>query len=538
MKRLTIGTRLFIGFGVAVFLCIVTTVVGIYAVSDIGKQLAEVERVHKLVDGISRAANYILDINGSTRSIALAETAEERNQQLQRVQDLRKKYKQEMEMLTANLTTPEGKKLVQNLKDSIMAGKDSNNRALGFAMKGDRANFLPAYDETKRLTVTVYENCQKLQDYCSAYALKCNADAARSGRQAEIALAAFGLLASIVCIIISVVFTKGITRPIHRCIDVANKAAEGDLTVEIDCDGKDETAQLMSAMQQMVNNLRDIIRQTAEISNGIASASNQLHVTSTQIATGAQTIASQTSTVATASEEMSSTSNDIARSCTFAAEASTRTTDSANAGALVVQETMNGMNAIATRVRQTSRTIEALGLRSDQIGAIVNTIEDIADQTNLLALNAAIEAARAGEQGRGFAVVADEVRALAERTTKATREIGEMIKAIQNETRAAVKEMEEGVHEVEKGAVSSEKSGQALEEILRRIAEVAMQISGIATAAEEQTATTCDVAGNIQQITDVVNEAAVGAEQTADAAAGLAGRASELQNLVGRFKVA
>jgi methyl-accepting chemotaxis protein len=202
-----------------------------------------------------------------------------------------------------------------------------------------------------------------------------------------------------------------------------------------------------------------------------------------------------------------------------------------------VQETITGMNIIADRVRQTSRTIEALGSRSEQIGDIVGTIEDIADQTNLLALNAAIEAARAGEQGRGFAVVADEVRALAERTTKATREIGEMIKAIQNETREAVKAMEEGVNEVEKGATSSQKSGLALEEILGRINEVSMQVNQIATAAEEQTATTGEVTSNIQQITEVVHQTARGAEETASAAAQLAEQAQGLQNLVRQFKL-
>ncbi|KAB0664389.1 methyl-accepting chemotaxis protein [Oryzomonas japonica] len=338
--------------------------------------------------------------------------------------------------------------------------------------------------------------------------------------------------------ILAVVIARAIRRPLEEGVDVAHRLAKGDLTMEVDVRSKDETGQLMMAMKGMVENLRQLISRTADISASIASASNQLHSTSEQIATGAEEVASQTNTVATASEEMSATSGDIARNCTMAADAAQQTTDSATAGAGVVNETIGGMNVIAERVRQTSKTVEALGARSEQIGNIVGTIEDIADQTNLLALNAAIEAARAGEQGRGFAVVADEVRALAERTTKATREIGEMIKAIQGETREAVRAMEEGVSEVEKGAVTSQKSGKALDEILSRINEVGMQINQIATAAEEQTAATGEVTTNIQQITDVVQQTARGAEETAAAAAQLANQAQELQGLVSRFKLA
>jgi methyl-accepting chemotaxis protein len=195
------------------------------------------------------------------------------------------------------------------------------------------------------------------------------------------------------------------------------------------------------------------------------------------------------------------------------------------------------MEQIAERVKESAHTVESLGARSDQIGAIVGTIEDIADQTNLLALNAAIEAARAGEQGRGFAVVADEVRALAERTTRATREIGEMIKAIQVETAGAVNSMESGVKVVERGMESSRRSGQALQEILDVINEVTMQVHQIATAAEEQTAVTGEISTNIHQITDVVHQTANGAHQTADAASSLSNLSVDLENLVKRFKL-
>jgi methyl-accepting chemotaxis protein len=319
--------------------------------------------------------------------------------------------------------------------------------------------------------------------------------------------------------------------------EIAEKVAAGDLTVSVNVDSRHQHSALW-AMKTMVESLRELVSQTVNISMNIASASSQLHATSGQIAAGAEEVASQTSTVATASEEMSITSADIAANCTNVAESSRRTSESASTGVAVVQETIIGMGKIAERVKQTAATIDALGTRSEQIGEIIGTIEDIADQTNLLALNAAIEAARAGEQGRGFAVVADEVRALAERTTKATKEIGAMIKAIQSETGEAVRSMEDGVREVEKGAVSSQKSGESLQEILDQINEVNMQIHQIATAAEEQTATVSEITSNIHQVTEVVHQSARGAEETSAAAAQLADQSQQLQRLVGRFRVA
>ncbi|MBI5485676.1 MAG: methyl-accepting chemotaxis protein, partial [Deltaproteobacteria bacterium] len=258
---------------------------------------------------------------------------------------------------------------------------------------------------------------------------------------------------------------------------------------------------------------------------------------SEQMATGAEEVASQAATVATAGEEMSATSGDIAQNCQMAAESANRANESAESGSQVVQDTVRCMYKIAERVNETSKTVASLGARSDQIGQIVGTIEDIADQTNLLALNAAIEAARAGEQGRGFAVVADEVRALAERTTRATREIGEMIKAIQAETRGAVTAMEQGVKEVESGTVEAAKSGEAISDIIDQIGSLQTQVNQIATAAEEQTATTSEISSNMIQITEVVQQTARGAHESAAAANQLKIIAEELQGLVSQFRL-
>jgi methyl-accepting chemotaxis protein len=352
-----------------------------------------------------------------------------------------------------------------------------------------------------------------------------------------IAIFLAGALITLLTAALSFFITRSITVPLSRCVAIADHLATGDLTDDIEIHSQDETGHLMAAMRNMVQNLRGLVQGTVEISGNIAAASVQLTATARHIAAGAQEVAGQTDQVATASEEMSHTSRDIAQNCSLAAESSRHSSATATEGAAVVRETIEGMARIADRVKQTAQVVDNLGSRSDQIGAIIGTIEDIADQTNLLALNAAIEAARAGEQGRGFAVVADEVRALAERTTRATQEIGTMIKAIQRETKEAVGSMEDGVQQVEQGAQASRRSGEALQSILSQIDHVTEQINQIATAAEEQTATTGEITSNVQQVSAVVQDSARGAQETSAAAGQLAQQAQQLQGLVAAFKL-
>jgi methyl-accepting chemotaxis protein len=247
--------------------------------------------------------------------------------------------------------------------------------------------------------------------------------------------------------------------------------------------------------------------------------------------------AAQTISVATASEEMAATSHDIAHSCQVAVEGVTLAAQTTSQGFEVVKSTVEGIRLRGELTKQNAQSIASLGERSDQIGAIVATIEDIADQTNLLALNAAIEAARAGEMGRGFAVVADEVRALAERTTRATKEISDMIRAIQAETRTAIVSMEEGVRGTEKGAAEAAQLETSLQNILEQVNAVTDQVNQIATAAEEQSATTGEITDNIHRLTQIIQDTARGSHQTASSASDLSSRSDGLQRLVSRFRL-
>lgn len=312
------------------------------------------------------------------------------------------------------------------------------------------------------------------------------------------------VLAAASCVVIIRSIMKPLNNMLHSIKDLAE--GEGDLTRRIEVTTKDELGEMAGYLNQAWDRLDHMIARIVEYSVQVEVYAGQMALESHKIVRGSRAISGQSSGVATASEEMSATSNDIARNCVSAADNSQTAQQVAAGGQQVVQKTIDRMSALRGDMESSSEVISRLGASSERIGQIAGTIQDIADQTNLLALNAAIEAARAGEQGRGFAVVADEVRALAERTSRATHEIDDMIKAIQSDTGRAVEAMERSVQGVEVGVREANESGDALGQIMGQIGDVTTQISMIATAAEEQTATTHEIVNNISMISQSADE--------------------------------
>ena len=339
--------------------------------------------------------------------------------------------------------------------------------------------------------------------------------------------------------LLSWLVARSVTGPIKEVVETIKDIAqgEGDLTKRLPIHGNNEVGELSEWFNTFIGKLHGIISQLSGTALQLASAATQLQSTSNGMQESVQQLSSQSTNLATAGEEMSATSGDIANNCHMAADGAQQAASTTQQGFEVVTRTVDGIRNRGEATKRNASLVESLGQRSDQIGAIVATIEDIADQTNLLALNAAIEAARAGEQGRGFAVVADEVRALAERTTRATKEISDMIRGIQQETRVAISSMEEGVRGTEEGASQAAQLESSLQTILAQVNAVTDQISQIATAAEEQTCTTREISNNVMSLNELAHQNNTGIAETGRAADNVSRQAEELQRLVGQFKL-
>jgi methyl-accepting chemotaxis protein len=329
-----------------------------------------------------------------------------------------------------------------------------------------------------------------------------------------------------------------VIKPVQESAVVLKEMGTGDLTVRMEGNHNGDLQLLKNSINQVAESLEKALQNVAEAVTATASASSEISSSTEQMAAGAQEQTSQASEVASSVEEMTKTIMENSQNAGAAAETAKKARLSAEQGGKVVSETVAGMKRIADVVNKSADTVKELGKSSDQIGEIISVIDDIADQTNLLALNAAIEAARAGEQGRGFAVVADEVRKLAERTTKATKEIAGMIKKIQTDTGGAVASMQQGTKEVQVGIELADKAGKSLQEIVGISQKVTDMVAQIAAASEQQSSASEQIAKNVEAISKVTSETAQGTQQIARAAEDLNQLTENLQQQVAAFKIA
>ncbi|MBI5639098.1 MAG: methyl-accepting chemotaxis protein [Nitrospirae bacterium] len=411
----------------------------------------------------------------------------------------------------------------KSIDQLVDARRDNDIAAADKAVKGMDRPVGAALKQLDELTMKNYENGIK-------------AVSSKAGRLSLIQIL-LAIIAVISTVVLSTVLIRKILASVQSVGETVGAASHGDLSRDVSVTSDDELGEMARNITSMMGSLREMTRKIIDVTSTLASSSEEVSATTAQISNGINDQTSQVEQSATATTEISQTIMDVAKNASEASTASKEATEIALEGKRVVEETVSGMMNIARTVEESSKTIEELGESSKQIGEIINVIKDIADQTNLLALNAAIEAARAGEQGRGFAVVADEVRKLAERTTKATGQISAMISKIQNDTEVSVKSMSEGKESAEEGVKLVERARESLDRIVGASERCLDMVRLIATATEEQSTAIEEVSTTMESIASVSKSSLTAVSQINTATNDLARLAGELKQLVGWFKV-
>ncbi|MEE4127385.1 methyl-accepting chemotaxis protein [Pseudomonas viridiflava] len=375
----------------------------------------------------------------------------------------------------------------------------------------------------------------KLVEINTAQLVQVKKQAAEEYESAFDMVIALLVAATLLTLVFAWMLIKSITTPIAVALHAAETIAQGNLTQPIKVDGTDEAGRLLQAMKTMQDKLRDTLQRISGSATQLASAAEELNAVTDESARGLVQQNNEIEQAATAVNEMTSAVEEVARNATSTSEASRNATASAGDGRDLVLETVGAIERMSGDVKETAELIGNLANESRDIGKVLDVIRGLADQTNLLALNAAIEAARAGEAGRGFAVVADEVRALAHRTQQSTSEIERMIGSIQGGTEQAVTSMRNSTERAESTLSIAKGAGMALDTINIAVEEINERNLVIASAAEEQAQVAREVDRNLVNIRDLSAQSTTGANQTSAASTELSRLAVDLNSMVGRF---
>ena len=533
---LKIRTKLVGSFAVGSVVGIVIGIVGLVSTSRMSSATsASFENQMKHASNLQAFSSSFHILRADVMAILQARTAQDRSAFESKARNRRLELLTVLSVVERGLSTPEETPSVASLRKGCESIGQQLERVISLAKEnrmeeangvllgevtGSTGHIQQAIEQLSRIST---RNVQQIVEY--------NASAARSAQWVIGILIVLGVVSALSW---GLFVGQTVSKPVGVVVQTINAA---DLNTVFGSLRKDEIGDLMTSLDRFLQTIRQTVRQLVDIAASVSNATAEISASTDAMAAAADEQSMQATHVSASVEEMSKTVLENSRSASLTAETAGTAKKAAEHGGSVVEETIAGMRRIAQVVDRSADTVKTLGKSSDQIGEIVLVIEDIADQTNLLALNAAIEAARAGEQGRGFAVVADEVRRLAERTTKATKEIADMIRRIQHDTAEAVRSMEQGTEEVSKGIKLADAAGNSLLEIVEISQRVTDMITHIASASEQQAGASESIAKSVLQISMVTQESASGIQQIARTAEELNGLTDTLQRLIDKFQL-
>ncbi|MEC5385574.1 methyl-accepting chemotaxis protein [Uliginosibacterium sp. H3] len=490
------------------------------------------------MDSASRLSQVRLRYRVRSLEYMLAETDAERDKLVTSLAELDDTLAKEVE--TQRKLSADGKD--KELTDQIVKATDAYHVAVEQAIAQMKAGHA---DEAKKLQKTTWVKlANEARDSTDALSKYKRDEAAQRATSAtkEASIAVWGsyvaiVVAGLIAVAFSVWFARRITSQLGAAVTVTRRIADGDLTTAVPESGGDEIGRLIDAMRHMRDSLRASVTETKQQAGSLAEASRQLNGNVSQMEINSTTQSNAASAIAANIEELTVSINHVSDNTSDASVLASDADRTAAAGAQTIERVVAEIHQISSVVSAAAGRIGELENQSAQISNIIVVIREIADQTNLLALNAAIEAARAGEQGRGFAVVADEVRKLAERTSQSTAEIGKMIDSIQTSTREAVTEIRNGVASVDQGVQLANSAGSTVDELRNMAKRVADLVADIAVGLREQSAASTDVASKVEQIAVHAEEINTSTVSTAAAARTLDGIASHMLGTVNKFSL-
>ncbi|VVP97226.1 hypothetical protein PS925_01953 [Pseudomonas fluorescens] len=539
LRNLNIAPRAFLGFA---FIALLVIVLGVFAVNRMSiirqasvemdsTQLPSVTQLAVVTENVLRLRilSFRVLVNREAAGLQEAQT---------RIGVLVDKVRAAQASYAALPAGPEERALYQTFATTLDNYLQAQNQMMELSRQ-DRLDEMRSLINTriKDGTDQMGEQLNKLIVMNASDAKTASIQAGQYYDSAITGIIIVAVFAAFATVLLAWLLTRSIVTPLNRAVQAAQTIADGNLTKVIEVDGKDEATQLLQALATMQTNLRKTIEQIAGSATQLGAAAEELSAVTEEASRGLQQQNNEIEQAATAVNEMTAAVEEVARNAVSTSEASNQSTHAAREGRDQVVKTVDAIQTMTHDVQNTAHMIEGLAAQGRDIGKVLDVIRAIAEQTNLLALNAAIEAARAGEAGRGFAVVADEVRALAHRTAQSTQEIEKMVAGIQNGTGEAVSSMQQSNQRTQTTLEMARAAGVALEQITQSIHQINERNLVIASASEEQAQVSREVDRNLVNIRDLATQSAAGANQTSAATHELSRLAVDLNAMVARFVI-